>query len=83
MRNLESRLSALERSTAPQRVAAIRRCIVEPGALEAPRMRAEFYGQTMVRRADESDDAFELRATVAAKAAAPVGAIPRLCLLGS
>ena len=80
MRNLESRLSVLERFTAPQKVPAILRSIVAPGALDALPVRAEFYGVTLERLAGEGVEAFERRATEAARGCAPAGTIPRLCM---
>jgi hypothetical protein len=80
---LQQRLAALERSAQPSRVVVILRSIVEPGALHAPRVRAEFYGCTLKREAGESDEAFQLRAIAAARAAAPAGTIPRLCMSGA
>ena len=83
MTGLHQRLAALEQSATPRRVAAILRSIVEPDALDAPLVRAEFYGCTLMREAGESDEAFELRAIAAARAAAPAGTIPRLCMSGT
>ena len=83
MTGLHQRLTALEQSATPRRVAAVLRSIVAPGALDAPRVRADFYGCTLMRKAGETDEAFQLRAIAAARAAAPVGSIPRLCLSGA
>jgi hypothetical protein len=83
MSGLQQRLAALERSAQPSRVAVILRSIVEPGALDAQRVRAEFYGSTLDRAPNESDQEFELRAIAAARAAAPAGSIPLLCMSGA
>jgi hypothetical protein len=82
-RSIEARLQELERSAG---VFANGPRVLEvwptnPGFIGSPRVRAEFYGQTLHRLDDEAEDAFRLRATAAAKAAAPAGCTGVLLIL--
>jgi hypothetical protein len=83
MTTLHKRLTALESSGARSRVRALVREIVNPGFSGSPRVRAEFYGQTLLRGDGEPEEAFRVRAIEAAKAAAPRGQITHLKLLGA
>ena len=82
--NLETRLTALEQKAAPStgpRVLILSG--INPGFLDSPRVRAEFYGQTLHRLDDESEEAFRARAVEAAKAASPTGRMVQLTMWGA
>ena len=82
--NLETRLAALERKEAPAagpRVLIL--CGINPGYADSPRVRAEFYGQTLHRLDDETEEAFTARAAEAARAAAGPGRMAQLSMYGA
>ena len=72
MPSLDARVTNLEAKAA--RPAPRRRVFIvsptNPGFIDSPRVRAEFYGQTLHRMADESEEDFRQRAVAAATAAA-------------
>lgn len=83
LRSLEARLEQLERTAAPPDEYTFILSAINPGHLDSPRVLAKFYGQTLHRLHDESEEAFTSRAVEAAKAAKPEGCRLELSVHGA